>query len=131
MVLGFVLMVCFEQIFACPCDVIVAGCDDKVIGHCHHSSSCPPPEVTYGTNGTKNEKSTLLLLSSDEVDESSPSARELYKMYMLEVSIAVHSILVGLPVTATSCNTLIMALGFHQLFEGMSLGLAGLSVGMR
>ncbi|GMH80435.1 hypothetical protein TL16_g08546 [Triparma laevis f. inornata] len=130
-VLGFVIMVCIEQIFACPACAVEDALknqakDKKDHSHCHHSTSCPPPELT--------ESTTLLPTTTSPPTSSSssntPSAEDLYKMYMLEMSIAVHSILVGLPLAASSADSLVWALGLHQLFEGMSLGLAGLGINL-
>ncbi|GMH50025.1 hypothetical protein TrVE_jg2359 [Triparma verrucosa] len=145
-VAGFLIMVLIEQSF-CPVAkmekmgsfIEIAGsvAGEECGGHCHHSSACNPPEVT---RATPTEKSTLLPLSSSTSTEpktnpsihthsrTTPTPEELYKMYMLELSIAVHSVLVGLPVTASSSQSLVWALGFHQIFEGMSLGLAGLTI---
>ncbi|GMH74692.1 hypothetical protein TrLO_g1947 [Triparma laevis f. longispina] len=133
-VVGFLLMVCVEQCF-CPVEKMEkmgsfveersnsghSGCDS----HCHHSN----PEVTtksYNQSTTLTESSTLLPTTTTASPQPTPEA--LYKMYILELSIAIHSVLVGLPVTASSSQSLVWALGFHQLFEGMSLGLAGMSI---
>eukprot|EP00519_Triparma_laevis_P004266 CAMPEP_0182512058 /NCGR_PEP_ID=MMETSP1321-20130603/31520_1 /TAXON_ID=91990 /ORGANISM="Bolidomonas sp., Strain RCC1657" /LENGTH=305 /DNA_ID=CAMNT_0024718807 /DNA_START=14 /DNA_END=931 /DNA_ORIENTATION=+ len=135
-VLGFAIMVIVEQVFACPsCEIEAAITQDNKSKsscsntHCHHSESCPPPELTesnsYGAL-EGGEKATLLPLLKTTPGATTPE--ELYKMYMLELSIAVHSILVGLPLATSNSDSLVWALGFHQLFEGMSLGLAGLGV---
>eukprot|EP00520_Triparma_pacifica_P007499 CAMPEP_0118657608 /NCGR_PEP_ID=MMETSP0785-20121206/14112_1 /TAXON_ID=91992 /ORGANISM="Bolidomonas pacifica, Strain CCMP 1866" /LENGTH=235 /DNA_ID=CAMNT_0006550543 /DNA_START=205 /DNA_END=912 /DNA_ORIENTATION=+ len=131
-VLGFILMVAFEQAFASPCNTIDQlgnkNAQSNTIGvHCHHTSSCPPPE-TQTPNVT--ESSTLLPLKKEIGGFDTITEQDRYKMYMLEVSISVHSVLVGLPVTSSSSNTLVWALLFHQLFEGMSLGLAALTIGL-
>jgi len=59
-----------------------------------------------------------------------------YKAYLLEVAIAVHSVLVGLGlgIITKSCgavSTVGSALCFHQLFEGVALGMVGASAGLR
>jgi zinc transporter ZupT len=128
-VLGFVLMVAFDEIFSSPCeqlDTLIAApsllptaqAPGGFKQHCHHSPSCPDPE------------STPLPTSSTPLLNSAPSPTSTFstsRLYMLEFSISLHSILVGLPVTSSSSPSLLYALCFHQLFEGTSLGLAFLS----
>ncbi|GMH69443.1 hypothetical protein TrST_g11091 [Triparma strigata] len=140
-VLGFLVMVVVEQVFACPsCEIEACTTQDCKApdNNCHHSASQHSPEFTgYSSTAPQpGENATLLPMheqkqttsSSSSSSSSSISPEALYKMYMLEISIAVHSILVGLPLSASSSDSLVWALGFHQLFEGMSLGLAGLGI---
>jgi zinc transporter ZupT len=62
--------------------------------------------------------------------EDSNNGAENSKLQILELSIALHSVLIGLPVTKSPSGSLVTALGIHQFFEGVSLGLAGLSAGL-
>lgn len=59
-----------------------------------------------------------------------------YKAYLLELAIAVHSVLVGLGLgiitkSSGAVITLGLALSFHQLFEGVALGMVGANAGLR
>merc|ERR1712032_1175780 len=59
-----------------------------------------------------------------------------YKAYLLELAIAVHSVLVGvgLGILTNSTGavvTLGIALCFHQLFEGIALGMVGANAGLK
>lgn len=61
--------------------------------------------------------------------------RELVALYMMEVSISVHSIIIGVDIgllagdgTLTTLVALICAMAFHQVIEGMGLGTVLLSV---
>ena len=82
-ILGFLLMVGIEQIFACPSS-------DAFL----HSSSCATSPSTFA-----NEKSALLPTQAHPHPPSSspPCEENVYKLYMLEISIAVHSVFIGEP----------------------------------
>jgi zinc transporter ZupT len=63
-------------------------------------------------------------VACDEEDESRMSA--LVKLYVLELGIAVHSVIIGLALGVTkgyaSAQTLVIALCVHQAFEGLAVG---------
>jgi len=59
-----------------------------------------------------------------------------YKAYLMELAIAVHSVLVGLGLgiitkSSGAVITLGIALCFHQLFEGIALGMVGAKAGLK
>jgi len=59
-----------------------------------------------------------------------------YKAYLMELAIAVHSVLVGLGIgiitkSSSAVITLGIALCFHQLFEGVALGMVGVNAGLK
>jgi len=150
-VLGFILMVIIESLLPCPHQVHIAVQSHASVssslnpnkqkggygdGKCR-SLSCDSTDKTQSDNPTEST-SLLPTRSGDPEDDLRGPPRlkrsltqELYKLHVLEFSIALHSVLIGLPVTSKSNNALLAALGIHQYFEGVSLGLAGVSAGMR
>lgn len=59
-----------------------------------------------------------------------------FKAYLMELAIAVHSVLVGLALgiiteSSGAVITLGIALCFHQLFEGVALGMVGANAGLK
>lgn len=59
-----------------------------------------------------------------------------FKAYLMELAIAVHSVLVGLGLgiitkSSGAVITLGIALCFHQLFEGVALGMVGANAGLK
>ncbi|GMI05235.1 hypothetical protein TrRE_jg10059, partial [Triparma retinervis] len=85
-----------------------------------------PTAAKYGGTETSGGENEGLLGRTAEKTGGNADNGEERKLYILEVSIALHSILIGLPVTKSSNGALVTALCIHQFFEGVSLGLAGL-----
>lgn len=79
----------------------------------------PPPEHHHHHHAHHVHSDPLKLYEMDR------TSKKLIEAYMIEVGVSVHSILVGLAVGVVSGSALIpllIALVFHQFFEGLALG---------
>lgn len=74
----------------------------------------------------------LLAATSKHGARRDPSA--IVGIYLMEAGILVHSLLIGIALgvtTGTEFDTLLIALSFHQLFEGFAISAAAIEAGMR
>ncbi|KAH8684289.1 ZIP zinc transporter [Tricladium varicosporioides] len=78
----------------------------------------PPPQVTYD-----DSKSSALVLTDPEIDEATYRKMSL-NITLLEGGILFHSIFVGMTISITTDGFIILliAILFHQFFEGLGLG---------
>ncbi|KAH6679122.1 Fe transport protein 3 [Halenospora varia] len=80
----------------------------------------PPPQVTYEE---PKSSSNALVLSDPEIDEATYRKMSL-NITLLEGGILFHSIFVGMTISITTDGfiVLLIAILFHQFFEGLGLG---------
>lgn len=80
----------------------------------------PPPQVTYEE---PKSSSDALVLSDPEIDEATYRKMSL-NITLLEGGILFHSIFVGMTISITTDGfiVLLIAILFHQFFEGLGLG---------
>jgi solute carrier family 39 (zinc transporter), member 1/2/3 len=74
----------------------------------------------------------LLAATSKDGAKRDPSA--IVGIYLMEAGILMHSLLIGIALgvaTGTEFDTLLIALSFHQLFEGFAISAAAIETGMR
>ncbi|KAK4750299.1 hypothetical protein SAY87_027748 [Trapa incisa] len=79
-----------------------------------------------GGSGSGNRHSHGFSFREDDTDKNSQLMRHRVVAQVLEVGIVVHSVVIGLSMGASdnacTIRSLVAALCFHQLFEGMGLG---------
>jgi zinc transporter 1/2/3 len=73
---------------------------------------------------------------ASNLEQEKLNAKHIAEAYMLEFGVAVHSVLIGLAVGVSDKDTLVallVALIFHQMFEGVALGsrLSDINLGLR
>ncbi len=99
-------------------------CSIKPVAHSHCAATAPHAGCTSEDHGHEEEEAAILknVINSN-------SLRDLITAYVMEISIAVHSIIIGvdLGLLATSGDvptllSLLAALTFHQFIEGVGLG---------
>jgi len=118
--LGVLLMLFLEQIAAHLAEqvpkAVTNNKSDVEVGEIEIQQSAHAHAHTTGELHSHHD-ATLEVVNSKEA---------ILKAYMIEVSIAIHSILVGVGLGVLSDYTdiqiLLVALCFHQLFEGIALG---------
>jgi hypothetical protein len=99
------------------------GCCDSGSGHGHEHTHVPLSQRLLQDATARSEEREMLAAAADR--EGGSQARVM--LNMLEMGIIVHSVAIGLDVGASdSGETMsigyIVALCFHQLFEGLGLG---------
>lgn len=110
------------------CDLPHDPCDQYDRGHDPHGHSTAKADqpctvhqpVEHHGHGHSHDALALALVEQESVALS-------IKAYMLEFSIAVHSFIMGFTLGASQSTALtavlMIAYGFHQYFEGLSVGL--------
>lgn len=78
-----------------------------------------------GASGEGGGHSHSIMVLSVKKDNTKESQKKVMEAYMLEFGVTVHSVFVGLAVGIvgdSDLRALLVALCFHQFFEGMALG---------
>lgn len=103
-----------------PSSASVGGGSDSGSAGDEETGRAPPPCPEHGEGCH-----TLLKQKAD--------ASQIVGIYMMEAGIVFHSVLIGLALGVTggtSFKTLLIALSFHQFFEGFAIGSAAVDSGL-
>jgi len=110
------------------------GSSKSLSGSCAEHSPCEVASSVPAHHGHVHQRLVIDLSIVTDCPASDMTSR--YKAYLLELAIAVHSVLVGVGLGIITKNvkavfTLGVALCFHQLFEGIALGMVGANAGLK
>ena len=127
-------MICVDEFL--PCSHVVDNGNSKME---KKSGSVVVDESANDTSKDIEMNGTAEACTKGCCEETSPPTKtstsvlvnigEVYKVYAMEFAISLHSVIIGFSLGVTDSDTsslvgLTIALGFHQFFEGIAMGLA-------